>query len=208
MSRDYKKDEKNLYQPKDDPTIVTVPPQRFFCIKGRGNPNGPDFAERLGVLYSLAYAVRMMPKGGFTPDGYEEYAVYPLEGLWDLSEEAKRDGVFQKDELVYTLMIRQPDFVTAEVAARAFTTVAKKKPSKLLNEAYFDTIEDGLTVQIMHHGPYDDEPVSFSRMNAVLQSSGYMKSTLVHREIYLSDARKTEPAKMRTILRYRIKKAD
>ncbi|MCK7479129.1 MAG: hypothetical protein M0C28_18490 [Candidatus Moduliflexus flocculans] len=73
MSRDYKKDEKNLYQPKDDPTIVTVPAQRFFCIKGRGNPNGPDFAERLGVLYSLAYAVRMMPKGGFTPDGYEEY---------------------------------------------------------------------------------------------------------------------------------------
>ena len=207
MPRDFKKDEKNLYLPKDVPTIVTVPPLRFFCIKGRGNPNGADFAERLGVLYSLAYAVRMMPKGGFTPEGYEEYVVYPLEGLWDLSDEAKKAGVFAKDELVYTLMIRQPDFVTEDVAARAFAAVAKRKPSALLKEAYFDTVEDGLSVQIMHHGPYDDEPASFSKMDAYLALAGYGKRTLVHREIYLSDARKTEPAKMRTILRYRIVKS-
>ncbi|HAQ56962.1 MAG TPA: hypothetical protein DCR44_06165 [Acholeplasmatales bacterium] len=207
MPRDFKKDEKSLYQPKDEPSVVTVGPQRFFCIKGRGNPNGPDFAERLGVLYALAYAVRMMPKSGFTPEGYEEYVVYPLEGLWDLSDEAKKDGIFRKDELVYTLMIRQPDFVNENVAARAFAAVAKKKPGELLKEAYFDTIEDGLSVQIMHHGPYDDEPASFARMNAFLDAAGYEKRTLVHREIYLSDARKTPPAKMRTILRYRIRKA-
>jgi len=206
MPRDFKKDEKNLYQPKDEPSLVTVGPQRFFCIKGSGNPNGADFAERLGVLYALAYAVRMMPKGGFTPEGYEEYVVYPLEGLWDLSDEAKKDGFFRKDKLVYTLMIRQPDFVTQDVATRAFAAVAKKKPSALLKEAYFDTIEDGPSVQIMHHGPYDDEPASFAKMNAHLDATGYEKRTLVHREIYLSDHRKTEPAKMRTILRYRIRK--
>lgn len=208
MARDFKKDEKQLYQPKDEPTVITVGPQRFFCIKGRGNPNGPDFALRLGVLYSLAYAVRMMPKGSYTPEGYEEYVVYPLEGLWDLSDDAKKNGLFRKDELVYTLMIRQPEFVTEDIAARAFASVAKKKPGELLKEAYLDTIEDGLSVQIMHHGPYDDEPASFARMNAYLDAAGYVKRTLVHREIYLSDARKTQPAKMRTILRYRIRKAD
>ena len=204
MKHEYKKHEKELYCPKDKPVLVTVPKQKFFCIKGKGNPNSEDFAERIGVLYSLAYAVRMMPKNGFTPEGYFEYTVYPLEGLWDLTEEGRKSEVLNKDELVYTIMIRQPDFVNDEVVEKAFEIANKKKPQPLLKEAYFDEIEDGLSVQILHIGSYDSEPESFNKMKAFIEDNGLQIKTLVHREIYLSDARRVEKDKLKTVLRYRV----
>lgn len=206
MKHEYKKHEKELYCPKDKPVLVTVPKQKFFCIKGKGNPNSEDFAERIGVLYSLAYAVRMMPKNGFTPEGYFEYTVYPLEGLWDLTEEGRKSEVLNKDELVYTIMIRQPDFVNDEVVEKAFEIANKKKPQPLLKEAYFDEIEDGLSVQILHIGSYDSEPESFNKMKAFIEDNGLQIKTLVHREIYLSDARRVEKDKLKTVLRYRVVK--
>lgn len=204
VKHEYRKHEKELYGPKDKPGIIVVPKQKFFCIRGTGNPNDEDFSERIAVLYSLSYAVRMMPKNGYTPDGYFEYTVYPLEGLWDLTEEGREMKNLDKDELVYTIMIRQPDFVTDDIAKKAFEITARKKPHPLLNEAYYDEIEDGLSVQILHKGSYDDKPVSFGKMKEFIEENGLTIRTMVHREIYLSDARKVDKEKLKTILRYAV----
>jgi len=205
MKYEWKKQEKNIYMPKPKPELVTVPKQKFFMIKGRGNPNNKEFNEKIGVLYSLAYAVRMMPKQGYTPDDYFEYTVYPLEGIWDLTEKGKLAKVLDKEELLYTIMIRQPEFATDEVAQIASENVRKKKPHPLLNEVIFDTLEDGLSVQMLHIGSYDEEPISFKYMNKYIDENNLERVTFTHREIYLSDARKVEPAKLKTILRYMVK---
>lgn len=204
MKHEYRKHEKELYCPKGKPELVEVPKQKFLCIKGKGDPNKEDFSERIGVLYSLSYAIRMMPKNGYTPEGYFEYTVYPLEGLWDLTEEGRKSDTLNKDELLYTIMIRQPNFVNNEVIKGAFETVNKKKPHPLLKEVYFDEIEDGLSVQIMHVGSYDNEAESFNKMKKFINDNGLEIKTLVHREIYLSDVRKVEEEKLKTVLRYRV----
>ena len=190
--------------PKQKPELVTVPAQKFLMIEGEGNPNGEEFSERIGVLYSLAYAIRMMPKQGYTPEGYYEYTVYPLEGIWDLTEEGRKLETLNKDELLYTIMIRQPDFVTEEVVERAFENVRKKKPHQLLDKVTFGLMEDGLSVQMLHIGPYDDEPQSFEMMKEFINNNNLEIVTLKHREIYLSDARKVDPTKFKTVLRYRV----
>jgi hypothetical protein len=127
MKHEWRKHEKNLYMPGNKPEIIKVPEQKFIMISGKGNPNDEEFSEKVGVLYSLAYAVRMMPKQGYTLDGYFEYTVYPLEGIWDLTEEVRKSKTLNKNELVYTIMIRQPEFVTQVVMDRVFENVSKKK---------------------------------------------------------------------------------
>ena len=206
LKYEWKKEEKEIYLPKEKPTLVEVPKAKYFCIKGKGNPNGEDFSNRIAVLYSLAYLVRMMPKNGFTPDGYFEYTVYPLEGLWDMTEEGKKSETFNKDELLYTIMIKQPDFVNEEVVKKAFEIANRKKPTRLLEEAYFDEIEDGLAVQMLHIGSYDTEPESFTKMKYYINENNLKIKSLVHREIYLSDARKIEKDKLKTVLRYMVTK--
>lgn len=205
MKYEWKKQEKNLYLPKQEPELITVPEQKFFMIKGKGNPNSEEFSEKIGVLYSLAYAIRMMPKQGYTPEGYFEYTVYPLEGIWDLTEEGKKCATLDKNELLYTIMIRQPDFTTEEVVERAFENVRKKKPHPLLDQVTFGTDEDGLSVQMLHVGPYDNEPESFGLMKEFMTKNNLARVSLRHREIYLTDSRKVEPAKFKTVLRYRAK---
>lgn len=206
MKYEWKKKEKNLYLPKQKPELVTVPKQKFFMVSGKGNPNNnEEFAAKIGVLYSLAYAVRMMPKNGFTPEGYFEYTVYPLEGVWDLTEEGIKSDTLNKDELVYTIMIRQPEFVNEDVVKRAFEIANKKKPSPYLNEVDFDSMEDGLCVQMMHVGSYDDEPQSFELMRNFIDENNIERATMVHREIYLSDFNKVAPEKLKTVLRYKVK---
>lgn len=204
MKHEWRKKEKSLYIPKQTPELITVPKQKFFLIKGTGNPNEEEFAEKIGVLYSMAYAVRMMPKQGYTPEGYFEYTVYPLEGVWDLTEEGRKLNTLNKDELVYTIMIRQPDFVTDEVVERALERVRKKKPHRFLTDVIFDTMEDGLSVQMLHMGPYDDEPQTFKQMESFLENNHLKRTSLLHREIYLSDFRKVEQAKLKTVLRYKV----
>lgn len=205
MKHEWRKHEKNLYLPKEKPEIVTIPKQKFLMIKGQGNPNNDDFSERVAALYSLAYAIRMMPKQGYAPEGYFEYTVYPLEGIWDLTEEGRKLDVLNKDELLYTIMIRQPDFVTQDIVDRAFDNVRKKKPHPLLDHVTFETMEDSLSVQMLHVGPYDNEPQSFQLMKGFIANNNLEILSLVHREIYISDARKVEPSKLKTVLRYMVK---
>lgn len=205
MKFEWRKKEKDLYIPKQKPELVTVPKQKFFMIQGKGDPNQAEFAERVGVLYSLAYAIRMMPRNGYTPEGYFVYTVYPLEGIWDLTEEGRQLDELNKDELLYTIMIRQPDFVTNEVVARAFEQVREKKPHPLLEEVTFETVEDGMSLQMLHVGPFENEPQTFEKMEAFLEEQNLERVSLTHREIYLSDVRRVEPAKLKTVLRYRVK---
>lgn len=206
MKHEWRKHEKNLYIPKQKPELLEVPKQKFFAISGKGNPNSDSFASRIEVLYALSYAVRMMHKSDNVPEGYFEYTVYPLEGIWDLSEKGRELDYLDKDELIYTVMIRQPEFVTEEVSNRAFDIVRKKKKLELLDNAEFIEIEDGLAVQMLHLGSYDDEAVTFKVMKDFIDKNNLEIKTLVHREIYLSDARKVEQSKLKTVLRYRVEK--
>ena len=204
MKHEWRKHEKELYMPKAKPELVTVPKQKFLMIDGQGNPNSEEFAERVGVLYSLSYAIRMMPKQGYTPEGYFEYTVYPLEGIWDLTEKGRKLDTLDKEELVYTIMIRQPDFVDEGVVERAFESVRKKKPHKYLDDVRFETLEEGLSVQMLHIGPYDSEPETFRIMDEFTRANNLERACLTHKEIYLSDVRRVESAKLKTVLRYRV----
>jgi hypothetical protein len=200
VKHEWKKHEKELYQPKTMPQLLTVPKHKYFAIKGIGNPNHEDFSERVGVLYSLAYAIRMMPKTGFTPDGYFEYTVYPLEGVWE------GDDANDKDSYRYTIMIRQPDFVTTDIADFALGNVKKKKPHPLLEESYFCEMSDDLSVQILHMGDYDNEPASFDKLLGFILENRLTRNSNTHREIYLNDATKVERGKLLTVLRYTVTK--
>ncbi len=202
MKHEWRKHEKELYIPKEKPELVDVPPMNLITISGKGDPNQQDFADRIGALYPIAYAIRMMPRNGFTPEGYFEYTVYPLEGVWDLTEEGRKKETLVKDDLVYTIMIRQPDFVTREVFERAVEIAKKKKNNPLFDEVRFETIKDGLSVQMMHVGPFDEEHRTFEKMKEYISENNLKLKTLVHREIYISDIRKTEQEKLKTVLRY------
>ncbi len=207
MKLDWKKTDKAWYLPGTEPEFVTVPAFRFFAIRGAGDPNGPEFPEYMQVLYALAYAVRMSPKSGTAPAGYREYSVFPLEGVWDVSEEAKARGgsEISKSDYVFDLMIRQPDFVTEEYALSVIERTKARKPLPRLDRARFEVLEEGPCVQMTHVGPYDAEPASFARMEAYCESRGLRRLSKVHREIYLSDPRKTAPEKLRTVLRFKVK---
>ena len=186
---------------------MTVPEMRFIMIAGTGDPNGPDFAERIGVMYSLAYPIKMRHKTSCAADtdaakkfAYADWTVFPLEGVWTSPE----NNLLDKSRFEYVLMIRQPDFVTSEMFAEALALVKKKKPHPFLEQVAFDSAEEGLCVQILHVGPYDTEPASFALMDEFSVESSLKREGASHREIYLNDARKTYPSKYRTILRYRV----
>mgnify|MGYP001011981973 FL=1 len=206
MKLDWKKTDKAFYLPGTEPELVTVPAFKFFSIRGAGDPNEPAFQDYMAVLYALAYAVRMSPKSGTAPAGYLEYSVFPLEGVWDVSEEAKARGGagISKSEYVFDLMIRQPDFVTEEYARSVLERVRAKKPLPRLEYARFEVLEEGPCVQMTHLGPYDAEPASFARMEEFCAARGLERLSKVHREIYMSDPRKTAPEKLRTVLRFRV----
>lgn len=206
MKHEWRKQEKSIYLPKAKPELIDVPSLNFFVLDGAGNPNDDNFAEAIGVLYSLAYGIKMLPKKGINPEGYFDYSIYPLEGIWDISDEAKAKNSFDKNDFVYHIMIRQPDFVTKALAAEVMDLVKKKKPHPLLEKVSFETITDGLSVQMLHLGSYDDEPESFSKMDEYCQEHGLIRTQLTHREIYLTDARKTAADKLKTVLRYAVEK--
>lgn len=206
MKYEWKKQVKELYLPKRKPEIVTVPSMKFFMLDGKGNPNGADFADSIGVLYTLSYSVKMMPRKGITPEGYFEYTVFPLEGVWDLAHEARGAEVLDKDSLVYTIMIRQPDFVTEDTFKVALTSAAGKLKSPKLERVRFEALEEGLCVQMLHVGPYDSEPASFEMMEEFCRENGLRRVSKLHREIYISDFRKTAPEKLQTVLRFKAEK--
>lgn len=204
MKHEWRKKEKNYYIPKTKPELVNVEEFKFIQIKGNGNPNSEAFSDRVGTLYSIAYAIRMMPKKGITPEGYFEYTVYPLEGIWDLTEEGRQKEVLDKDELVYTIMIRQPEFVTEDVFTEGINIAKSKKKNDLIEEVEFKTIHEGLCVQMMHIGSFDEEYKTFEVMEKFCEDNNLRIKSKAHREIYISDVRKTAPEKLKTVLRYRV----
>lgn len=200
--------EKTFYQPKAKPEIIDIPSFKFFTIEGKGNPNDEFFSDYIGVLYSLSYAVKMSYKKGIEPKGFYDYTVYPLEGFWDLTEKGREEskkGIINKEELLFKLMIRQPDFVDEAYAKFIVEEVKKNKPHALLNDIKFEEIEESKVVQMLHVGTYDDEPESFKIMEEFVKDKGFERAEKIHKEIYLSDARKVEAEKLKTILRFKVK---
>ena len=205
---EWKKKEKNLYLPKAKPEIIDIPSFKFFTLEGKGNPNDDFFADYVGALYSLSYGVKMSYKKGIEPKGFYDYVVYPLEGIWDLTEKGREDykkGFINKEELLFKLMIRQPDFVDEAYAKFIVEEAKKNKPNALLNDVKFEEIEEGKVVQMLHVGSYDSEVESFKIMEEFVKESGFERAEKLHKEIYLSDARKVEAEKLKTILRFKVK---
>ncbi|MBP5585667.1 MAG: GyrI-like domain-containing protein [Lentisphaeria bacterium] len=203
MKYEWRKTEKAFYLPKEKgPVSINVPEMKFFVVDGAGSPADEEFQARIGLLYTLSYTIRMMPKSGWTPPDYQEYTVFPLEGVWRMDTDAWQGGALDKTKLKYNLMIRQPWFVTDEVAGRAMESARKKVPADLLGLASFESFTDGPSVQMLHVGPYDTEPETFAAMNAFLAERGLVRTEQAHREIYLSDPRRVSPEKNRTLLRF------
>ena len=207
MKHEWKKEEKQYYLPKTQPEQICIPAFKFFTLQGKGNPNNDFFGEYIRVLYSLSYAVKMSHRKGIAPQGYVDYTVYPLEGIWDLSQEGKANynGKLLKNELIFNLMIRQPDFVDKDFAMKILEQTLINKPHDLLQYVKFETITEGNCIQMMHIGSYDDEPKSFALMEKLAKDKKLIRKSLAHREIYLSDARKVSPDKLKTVLRFIIK---
>lgn len=209
MAFDYKKEYKEFYLPKDKPKIVTVPSMNFVAVRGQGNPNDEsgEYKTAMGLLYGIAFTIKMSYKGNHKIDGYFEYVVPPLEGFW------WQDGVdgidySHKESYRWISIIRLPDFVTkSEFDWAVAQATAKKKTD--FSKVEFLTYNEGLCVQCMHHGPYDNEPATVALMNDFIASQGYatdITDARYHHEIYLSDARKCAPEKLRTVLRHPIRK--
>ena len=200
---EWRKTEKAFYLPKEKgPVQIDVPEMKFFAVEGAGSPDSEEFQATVGLLYTLSYTVRMMPKSGWTPPDYQEYTVFPLEGVWRMDTDVWQGGALDKTKLKYRLMIRQPWFVTQDVVGRAMESARKKVPADLLERASFESFTDGPSVQMLHVGPYDTEPETFAAMNAFMQEHGLVRTEQVHREIYLSDPRRVSPEKNRTLLRF------
>ncbi|WP_434796566.1 GyrI-like domain-containing protein [Terrisporobacter vanillatitrophus] len=204
MKYEWRKKEKQYYLPKAKPEIVNIEKFKFIQIRGSGNPNGEEFSEKVGALYSIAYTIKMMPKKSITPDGYFDYTVYPLEGIWGLDEEGKKKDILDKNNLVYKIMIRQPDFVTKELFDLALDMTKKKKFNKYLDEIEFEYIDEGMCVQMMHIGSFDEEYKTFEIMKEFCHDNKLSIKNKNHREIYISDFRKTSPEKLKTVLRYMV----
>lgn len=199
---DYKKDYKNIYVPKKNPQVIDVPEMMYLTIEGEGDPNQEAFRVATEALYSLSYAVKMSYKSNDVPASYYEYKVFPLEGIWDLIDHTK--GTEDKSNFKYTLMIRQPDFLTPELFERFRVLTFNKKKNPRVNDVKLEKITEGLSLQMMHIGPYDDEPASFVKMQKFCEENGYTRAVLTHKEIYLSDPRKSAPEKLKTVLRISI----
>lgn len=209
---DVKQALKELYSPPTRPTIVDVPAMTFIMVDGSGNPNEEEgeYARAVQALYSLTYTIKMSHRAGRQPAGFFEFAVPPLEGLWNFPLELF-DGVHvPKEALTWTSMIRVPEFVTPEVLDWARTELARKKKDVDASRARLETWTEGLCVQIMHIGSYDTEPESVARMHEWAESQDYvvdLSDKRRHHEIYLSDPRRAAPDKLKTVVRHPVRRA-
>jgi len=208
---DYKKEYKDLYMQKTKPSIIVVPEMIFIMVDGKGNPNTcEEYKNAMEVLYGLSYSIKMSKMNGTQPKGYFEYVVPPLEGLWWV-EDDNFDGIniTDKDKFCWTSMIRQPEFVTIEVFETVKQALLKKKPELDFSTTRLSIYKEGLCAQIMHIGPYDDEPATIKVMEEFIVNEGYINDISIvrlHHEIYLGDPRKTKPEKLKTVIRHPIRK--
>lgn len=205
MPIDYKTTEKEFYQPRTTPSIIDVPKMTFITVDGKGDPNtNEEYTAAVELLYGLSYAIKMSNKTVL------EYVVPPLEGYWEVADDFKGGGapITDKRKFIWTMLIRQPDFVTAEVFEHAKATFAKKKPGLDVSKARLETIHEGLCVQVMHVGAYDDEPATIAALDKHAIDHGYvidMSASRRHHEIYLSDPRKVASEKLKTVIRHPIR---
>ena len=209
MPFDFKKEYKEFYMPKGKPEIVTVPAMNYIAVRGKGNPNVEDgeYKKSIELLYGIAYTIKMSKKGDHKIEGYFDYVVPPLEGFWWQDDV---DGIdySHKENFQWISVIRLPDFVTKADFDWAIEEATRKKKMDF-SKVEFLEIEEGLCVQCMHSGSYDDEPATIAAMDKFIADNGYendISDTRRHHEIYLSDARKVAPEKLKTVIRYPIKK--
>lgn len=208
---DYKKEYKDLYQPKKVPSIIEVPEMIFIAVEGKGDPNtSPEYQAALEMLYGLSFTIKMSKMNNTQPEGYFEYTVPPLEGLW-YCDDVYFDGlnVTDKDKFKWVSLIRQPEFVTEEVFQWARAALYAKKPQLDLEKARLIKYTEGLCVQIMHIGSYDNESESILKMKAYAQENGYREDFSEdrrHHEIYLSDPRRCAEERLKTVIRHPIAK--
>ena len=210
MPFDYKKEYREFYMPPKTPTIVEVPAMNYLAVRGKGNPNDEDgeYKNSIGLLYGIAFTIKMSYKGSHKIDGYFEYVVPPLEGFW-WQDGVKGIDYGRKEDFNFISVIRLPDFVSREDFDWAVQEATKKKKMDFSKVEFFH-YEEGLCVQCLHLGSYDDEPATVEAMHRLAEREGYqldINEERMHHEIYLSDPRKTDPAKLKTVVRHPIKKA-
>lgn len=215
---DFKKAYKDLYQSKTEPSIVEVPAMPFLMVGGEGDPNtSAEYKEAMELLYGLSFTIKMSPKAGAALPGYFAYVVPPLEGLWT-TEAGGFDGtcITDKAKLLWTSMIRQPDFVTPEVFEWARGVLQKKKPHLPIDRVQLESFKEDTCIQILHVGPYDTAPASIEKMKRFAADKGFVSAigdplpgggVRRHHEIYLGDPRRTVPEKLRTVIRHPVKLA-
>lgn len=206
MKYEWRKKEKEIYLPKNSPTIINHSERMSITVRGEGHPDSDAFRLNIEMLFALSYSIRMLPKSGVEPEGYYEYTVYPIEGIWDLNEEGRKLDHLDKNHLVYQPMIRQPDFMTEDLFSAAIESMRTKKKHLPVESANFERLNDGLCVQMMHHGSYDDERETFTMMDKYCEEHGLTRINQRHKEIYITDARKTAPDKLKTVLRFKVSK--
>ena len=206
MPIDYKKTEKDLYLPKSMPSVIDVPQMTFITVDGKGDPNtSAEYTAAVELLYGLSYAIKMGNKSVL------QYIVPPLEGLWSVDDDFRGGGaaISDKGKFMWTMMIRQPDFVTADIFEASKATLAKKKPNLDTSKAKLEIITEGLCVQVMHIGSYDDESATVAALDRFAIENGYaidIDDTRRHHEIYISDPRRIAPEKLKTVLRHPIRR--
>lgn len=210
MAFDFKKEYKEFYMPKKKPAIVDVPAASYIAVRGKGDPNeeGGEYKQAISVLYSVAYTLKMSYKTEHKIEGFFEYVVPPLEGFW-WQEGVNGVDYSDKAGFNWVSVIRVPEFITRADFDWAVETATRKKKLDC-SRAELITVEEGLCVQILHTGAYDDEPVTVALMDEFLQKNGFVNDfsdTRLHHEIYLSDPRKTAPEKQKTVIRHPVKKA-
>lgn len=232
MTFDFTKEYKELYVPKTKPALVEAPAMTFIAVAGEGDPNDENgaYAQAVGLLYALSYTIRMAKNGDWQPDGYFEYKVAPLEGLW-WTASGGFDGrrITDKSKLQWVSLIRQPDFVTTETFAWAREKAAAKKPGLDTAQARLVRFAEGPCAQVLHRGPYDDEPATVAALSAFiadshlkddiadpenarallaeLDANGGVPGVRLHHEIYLSDPRRSKPENLRTVVRHPVRPA-
>lgn len=209
MVFDFKKEYKEFYMPKNKPSIVTVPPMNYLAVRGHGDPNaeGGEYKEAIGLLYGIAFTIKMSKKGSRQIEGFFDYVVPPLEGFW-WQEGIQGVDYAHKERFEWISVIRLPDFVTKADFDWAIEEASRKKKTDF-SKVEFLQVDEGLCVQCMHIGSYDEEPATVERMHQFMTEQGYeldINDTRRHHEIYLSDARKVAPEKLKTVIRHPIRR--
>lgn len=207
MTFDFKKEYKEYYQPKKKPEIINIPSFNFIAVRGKGNPNEENgmYQQAISVLYAVAYTLKMSYKTDYKIEGFYEYVVPPLEGFW-WQEDEKNVDYLNKEKFHWISVIRLPDFISKKDFDWAVEKASMKKKIDCSKVEFF-TFEEGLCVQMMHYGFFDEEEATVEIMNQYLQEKGYrndFNKSRLHHEIYLSDARKVAPEKWRTVIRHPI----